>query len=328
MALSSSLLQVVAIDADIVEVSTWKDDHRGALSFSVDDNSMACAAALALNGFKGSYFAITWDSAKRRLLGFPDMAVLRVLGHEIGAHTKNHTAWPVEADHMRKEFSDNIDEIAEKIGVPARDIITMAWPSGNVQHQDIAAEYFLAARGYNINELEEQTPTNFMNLKSFNSHMHTPFPPNDLKVVLDQAQQQGKWAILAFHLRCDDDGAIGYARGKDLWVAPIGTVIKYILQRNRAEISGLQREPSMLKFEVSRAEVSPSRIRSFESAFGVEDEITLKIDVDDSRKIDSIKIDNRRASYKARTWDDNLYILLNTPLPASAKKAIEIVYSE
>jgi len=55
--------------------------------------------------------------------------------------------------------------------------------------------------------------------------------------VVDAAIAQGKWASLVFHGLENDDGAVAYSVGKDIWVAPAGPVMKYILQRDRTAIS-------------------------------------------------------------------------------------------
>ena len=77
----------------------------------------------------------------------------------------------------------------------------MIWPCGFTcfREQAIAAEYFLSSRGYNINQLEGATPDNFMNLKSYNSHEHPPFPPSDFKTLVDAAVNQKKWFNLVLH---------------------------------------------------------------------------------------------------------------------------------
>ena len=61
----------------------------------------------------------------------------------------------------------------------------------------------------------------------------TPYPPSDLKTVVDLAVTQNKWFNLVLHGYSNDDGATNYASSKSIWVTSIGTVIKYILQRDR-----------------------------------------------------------------------------------------------
>lgn len=309
-----------------VEICTWKDDHRSALSISIDDTCVSCVFALARNKFKGTYFVVTPDSRRRRILGYPDMSILYRLGHEIGSHTVSHIYEPVGEERMVRELQTNIKRINTKIGVPVEGIISLSWPGGYVQHQRIAAEYFLCARGYNINQLEDATPSDFMNLKSFNSHEHEPFPPKDFKTILDQAENTGKWAILVFHGNCIDNGAIYYARNKDLWVAPIGTIVKYILQRNRIKVSNFTETSFLIRFTVSRSRIPPSRVRSFESAFNSNDELTFKIDIDDSRLISKVTTDGKSISYRIRSEDNNKYLLLNMDICANINKTIEIWY--
>ena len=109
--------------------------------------------------------------------------------------------------------------------------------------------------------LEDPEPENLMNLKSYNSHEHTPLPPSDLKTLVDSAVLKNKWFNLVLHNLTNDDGAINYSRSKNIWVAPIGTVIKYILQRERFIFGEYSESSAGIKFNVSRLPVPSSAIK-------------------------------------------------------------------
>ena len=57
--------------------------------------------------------------------------------------------------------------------------------------------------------------------------------------------------------------AIDYARSKDIWVASIGTVIKYILQRDRFILSGYVENSDRITFNASRLSMPVSASRDF-----------------------------------------------------------------
>ena len=91
-----------------------------------------------------------------------------------------------------------------------------------------------------------------MNLKSLNTpHFHSASldPPNYFTMA-DLAEEQGKWVNYVFHNECEDDGAIDYLKTKDLWVAPIGRVAKYILERQNIEIQNLLVSESENSFNI------------------------------------------------------------------------------
>ena len=100
-------------------------------------------------------------------------------GMELGSHLVNHPCNPVSDEVLKSvEIQPNITNLSTYTPIPLNKIISLVWPCGytNYREQAVASEYFLSARGYNINQLEDATPENFMNLKSYNSHEHHPFP--------------------------------------------------------------------------------------------------------------------------------------------------------
>jgi hypothetical protein len=192
--------------------------------------------------------------------------------------------------------------------------------------QAVASEYFLSARGYNINQLEDPTPKNFMNLKSYNSHEHTPYPPSDLKTVVDLAASQGKWFNLVLHSYTNDDGAINYAGTRNLWGTSIGSVVKYILQRDRLILKNFNLSSSGITFAASRLAIPSTAAKNFEQAFSANDIITLKIDIDDNRTIENVYIDGTGNSYHLKTIGTNVFLLTNILLYPGVDRNVEIRY--
>ena len=141
---------------------------------------------------------------------------------------------------MRFEIETNLMMISAQTPQPSSALVSFAWPCGTIgsaMDEAVAADYFLGARGYNRNQLEDPSPYDFMNLKSFNTHADSPAPPADLKTVVDAAIAQGKWFNMVLNVTNNDNGAIAYAVGKDIWVGSGAAVGKYILQRDRLIIT-------------------------------------------------------------------------------------------
>ncbi|GAA1533657.1 hypothetical protein GCM10009803_12870 [Microbacterium ginsengiterrae] len=254
-----------------VRVATWRDGHRGAFSVSVDDGRDSGGAELAAHGMAGT-FVMNGTTAP------PTYPGLLSAGMELGSHLVSHYCSDVDDETWRYEMEANIAGVADVTGSAER-VVSMVWPCGftTLKAQAIASEYFMSTRGYNINALEDATPANFMNLKSYNSHEHTPFPPADLKTIVDGAQSSGKWANLVLHDFLNDDGAIAYAATKDVWSAPIGDVVKYIHQRDRTIVSGYSESADALDFDVRRLALTASRGRDFEPTFTAADTITMQV---------------------------------------------------
>ena len=317
-----SLLGAEVVNAQSpVTVSTWKDGHRGALSISVDDCYTTCYSELTASGFKGTYFCDGTSPSSSYANLYND-------GMELGAHTANHLCYELDDNTLRfQELEPNIDAICAGTPQPCNYLISFAWPCGytNSREEDVASDYFLSARGYNINQLEDPTPSDFMNLKSFNSHVHKPYPPYDLKTVVDAAEQQGKWAILVFHAQCDDDNAISHAASKDMWVAPIGTVIKYILQRDKFILENYTASSTGISFSFYRLDIGSSPEFDFETAFSPSDVITLTVDIDDSQPIASVRLNGVSCQYKVVAINENNFLLINTPI-FTTSQSVEVIY--
>jgi hypothetical protein len=255
-------------------VATWQGGRKGAMTVSVDDSKTSGYFELLTNGLAGSYMLMEGLQA-------PVFSQLHQNGMELGAHTLSHPCTDAGPATIRGEFEGNIAGILASTPMPQEQLISLAWPCGvaSVPYQIVAADYFLSARGYNINQLEQITPYDFMNLKSFNSHENAPFPPADLKTLVDAAEVQGLWFNLVLHNFANDDGAIAYATGRDVWVAPLGTLVKYIHQRDRTVITNYTETAGLIQFDCYRLPMSSSAYRSFETAFTTNDVLTFQVDL-------------------------------------------------
>jgi hypothetical protein len=261
-----------------VGVATWKDARAGAMSVWVDDSDATAFDELGTNGLAGTY--VMWHQVAPAFYPAYYQA-----GMELGAHTIDHAGFPLNQAAARYQLESNILALVTGALVPPAGVIALAWPAGvtSVDEESVAADYFLISRGYNFNQLENPSPEDFMNVKSYNSHEHYPFPPADLKTVVDAAIAQGKWFNLVLHALDNDDGAIVYSVGRNIWVAPGGTVAKYIYQRDRVVITNYQQTAGYIQFDCYRLPLDPSAQRSFETALGTNDTLTLTANINGSQ---------------------------------------------
>ncbi len=262
----------------LVRVSPWKDTRAGAMTVWVDDSDSTAFDDLSTNGLAGTY--VMWH------LGAPAFyASYYQAGMELGSHTVDHAGFPLSEAEARYQFASNILSLVTSSPVPQSQVISFAWPAGVTypDEETVAGDYFLVARGYNLNQLEDPTPYDFMNLKSYNSHEHAPYPPADLTTVVDAAIAQGKWFNMVLHTTNNDNGAIVYSIGKSIWFATGGTVAKYIYQRDRVVITNYQQTANALQFNCYRLPLDPSSLRPFETAIGTNDTLTLTVNVNSSQ---------------------------------------------
>ena len=311
------------VNPDIpVKISLWKEGIDAAMSVSVDDGQPSGFDELTKNGFKGTYVT-NGTTPPSFYHGY------YVAGMELGSHLVNHPCNSVTDNNLKfQEILPNISNLIEYTPVPPEKVISLVWPCGytNFREQAVASEYFLSARGYNINQLEDATPDNFMNLKGYNSHEHTPFPPSDLKPLVDSAVVLHKWFNLVLHNMTNDDGAISYAKSKRIWVAPIGTVIKYIMQRDRLILTGYSDLSEKSSFSVTRLSIPPTASKEFERSFGTDDIVTMQYDIEDNRLVESVLVNGVNNSFRIEKADGNIMLFTNITLEPGIEKPVEINY--
>ncbi len=311
------------INPDVpVKATAWKDGRDAAMSISVDDGEGSGFEALYANGVGGTYVCngTTPPSFYNSYYN---------AGMELGSHLATHPCYILTDDLLRtREIIPNIEGICNYTAQPCSDLISLVWPCGTTSYREqaVAADYFLSARGYNKNQLEDATPRNFMDLNSYNSHESFPYPPSDFKMVVNMALDQHKWFNLVLHSMSNDDGAIDYASTLNMWIASIGDVIKYIMQRDRMILTNYNAMANSIAFNVSRLAITSTSYRNFETAFGNDDITTLQIDIDDSRTVDNVLVGGIANPFVMRNINGNQVLLTNVRLDPSLNKMVEVIF--
>jgi hypothetical protein len=310
-------VSLIVNPAGRTQVATWRGGKRAALSVSVDDGQASMFSVLTNYGFKGSY-VMGGTNAPAFFNNY------YLAGMELGPHLIDHTCNPFDEPTMRYEIGANIAALCATTIQPCDQVLTLIWPCGfcDTRMKVVSADYVLCARGYGINLLEDRTPYDFMNLKSFNSHGQgldtttdlNPTPTNFVNVIKD-ALAQGKWANLSFHGANDDDGAVAYAAATNVWVARISTVVKYIMQRDRTVLSNYVETAGLIQFDCFRLPLPPSDLRSYEAIISPQDPITLQVDVSGIQQILGFSVDGSpTTNYSFRTAGSSTFLLFDTPV--------------
>jgi gliding motility-associated-like protein len=318
-----NIIVKLIINPDVpVKVTTWENGRAAAMSVSVDDSQPSGFDELQACGFKGTY-VLQGDTPPSFYTTYFNA------GMELGSHLVHHLCETLINDVLKyQEIEPNISGLCTHTPQPCKDVITLVWPCGytNYREEAIASDYYLSSRGYFINSMEDQTPDNFMNLKCYNSHEHPPFPPSDFKTLVDLAVAQKKWYNLVLHDYSNDDDAITYASTKDIWVASIGTVVKYILQRERFILTDYSTGHNKITFKASRLPVPSTEYRSFEDAFGPNDKSTIQIDIDDNLTVENVYVEGAENSYSIRSINGNSILFTDVRLSPESDKTVEVRY--
>ncbi len=293
-----------------VRQARWANGFSGALSVSTDDSYDSGSSQLFTNGMRGTFYLWGLTAAPPWTLGFQNA------GMELGTHTISHPCFIINEPALRYELEASIALVANGAGIPQGAVISHCWPCGftHTRGRAIAADYFLSARGYNINQFEDVTPHDYMNLKSFNSHEHNPFPPDDFKVLVDQATTNRQWFNLVLHAFNNDDGAIAYAAGKDLEIKPVGTIVKYLTQRARTIVTNYSESATQIGFDAYRLPMPTALFRNFETNLMPSDQMTFEVDVTGIPSIGALTVESVATPYMVRDVGAKRMLYFSTTL--------------
>ena len=332
--------------ASEVSVCTWSGCKPAAVSYSQDDagnlnGSNNCQAQLEAAGFRGTFY---YDGNTTQ----PWMAVLSAAGHEIGSHLTSHnqnctmppscfpnctpqSLWqtpytPADITAFRQnQIEPNLAAIEAGTGQP---VVSMAYPCGSTDaaRMTAAQSYFVGARGYYdpwdsnfpwIYDINPATPTEFMNLNA-----DTYFSP----ALVDKAIAQGGWHVAAIHDYCEGINYLSSQRN-NLWVAPVGEVLKYIRVRNATQFSNYLRAGQTISFDavhtlgdLQRQKVDGTPL----TPIIYDDPVTLRIHILDTDQVLSVEVNGTSAAFTVQTINGSRYVLLDTPVNYTRHVVLEL----
>jgi len=235
------------------EVATWEGFRSAALSYTFDDN---CPNQLAIAvpmfdrfGFKLTLFTVTSSSWGWKA----DWNGLRKAandGHEIASHTIDHQPLGGLSDAQQQaELELSRDTMNARIKGQA--CVTFAYPNCITGNSTLVSRFYIAARGCS-GQIEGTTPGDFMNISSFvcgNMGLNTAI---DMESKADSAVASHGWCVYLMHgINGTEPGAYSpisqdtieatleyfKAHQDSFWVAPFGTVARYVQERNAAHIT-------------------------------------------------------------------------------------------
>ncbi|MBK8214804.1 MAG: polysaccharide deacetylase family protein [Myxococcales bacterium] len=247
--------------ADTVEaelsIPLWPSAKAGALSISIDDNmpdDHAFWQALgARTGARFTWFVIT-DRVGRTGGGtWAGFRALAQAGHEIGSHSAllhdmrspsgNTPCYGATLTGQRVVADYAASREAIRLGV-GRAPTALAYPCGTPHVGEARSAGFAFAR--NVNGAGIVTPQrSALDLPSM----------TEGQVSVDAIVQKHTWGLTHFHYARDTQRAkaaqlLAEAAQKNVWVAPVSTVGKYVAERQAARARILEAVPTRVVFEV------------------------------------------------------------------------------
>jgi len=233
----------------------WPEGKKIALSLSFDDARAsqvdAGTALLDQYGVKGTFYVVP-NAVKQRLEGWKKAVAG---GHEIGNHSFNHPCtgnfpWSRQKaienytlKQMRNELILANKDIQELLGVEAE---VFAYPCGQTyigrgantkSYVPVVSKLFLSGRGW----LDEgPNAPQFCDLAQLTGMEMDGKDFEQILPLIENAKKSGAWLVLAGHEMGESGGQttrlsmlkklIEYAQNpaNGIWIAPVGTVAKYI----------------------------------------------------------------------------------------------------
>lgn len=235
------------------EVATWEGFRSAAVSYTFDDN---CPNQLAIAvpmfdrfGFKLTLFTVTSSNWgwKADWSGLQEAAND---GHEIASHTVDHHPLGGLSDaEQQVELELSRDTINARI--KGQTCVTFAYPNCITGNSTLVSHFYVAARGCS-GQVEGATPGDFMNISSFVCGSMGLNTCIDMESTADTALASHGWCVYLMHgINGTEPGAYSpisqdtleatleyfKAHQDSFWVAPFGTVARYVRERNAVHIA-------------------------------------------------------------------------------------------
>lgn len=256
----SLLLTEPALAQQPISTISWPAGKRAAVSLTFDDGRLSQTdvgtTLLDRYGVKATFFVMP-SSVRQRLAGWKKATAN---GHEIGNHSLTHPCsgnflWARQKaledytlEKMRNELVQSNDSIQQLLGVTPE---VFAYPCGQKivgrglqakTYIPLVAELFVLGRGWLDEAPNDPAYCDFaqvtgveMDGKDF----------DHIRPILEKARESGQWLVLAGH-EMGESGVqttrlsmlktlIEYAQNpaNGIWIAPAGTVAKYIKQQRK-----------------------------------------------------------------------------------------------
>jgi peptidoglycan/xylan/chitin deacetylase (PgdA/CDA1 family) len=326
----------------VVTATTWKEDNKGAISFTFDDGYKGAfthgGAELDAAGFKGTFFIFTdtiliYDG---EIAGTSLVREYKNRGHEIGSHSSNHSdlGWLSANglhDSLSRVLSESLSLLNERFD---QNTLSMSIPYGSFTPAtlDSISSYFLWARssrhGFNLATPYDNFALNSRPVLSTT----TPAFVDDQAAI---AESYGYYLPLMYHDMTDvpfDELVEIYTYGRDkfretlhltsqrsLWIDTHQNIMKYISMRNSLDIknldmSGAQMQPGSFSF------IADDNL--IDSIYNVP--LTLVIRIPESWTEDSATVESGEQHHVKKILSDNLGSFIYFSCIPSAEHSIHV----
>lgn len=267
-------------------IASWFGFTQSACSVTFDDGTLdqylLAFPELEARSIEATFFLITaprdegvWQDGdrERMLFSWEQARTLSSAGHEIASHGSTHIDLTQNSTDAALELKRSKDTILDHLPTLPKGM-TFSWPywRSTPMLQKLAHSYYIGARSgggdidyyrMRFDGIPQKTPQNYFRVNSM--RVSETFASRKMKSLCSKTFEDGNWLIVDFHGITDGNipkealgwdpislenfrRALDYLTAKDFWIAPFGTVLRYIKERDAASITFVRRTHNTVSF--------------------------------------------------------------------------------
>jgi len=246
------LLLAISVRAQVAtnyEIGTWSQFKTAAVSYTMDDNCTN-QIPVALPLFNQYNFKVTFFTVINWSPNWSGLLTASKNGHEVGSHTMTHPTSLATLSLADQNTELQQSQSTINTNIPNAKCVTLAYPNCNRGDLATTQKYYIAARVCS-GTVELSTPADFYNISSIiTGNTGSVQTAANLNSKVAAAKSSKGWCVFLTH-GIDNDGGYSPTQSTELashlsymntniadfWVAPFGTVVKYIKERNVASVT-------------------------------------------------------------------------------------------
>ncbi len=222
------------------------------------------APLLEARNLRGTFYVLTQDEWNEWPGYWDDWRTLAAAGHEIGSHTLTHAQLSTFSEaEMRKELLESRDIVDAEI--TTQSCRTIAYPYGDYDDlvEEVTAEYYIAGRtvwsplSLTFYPGDPCAPMDAFAIGSDAFDYPAITTLEALVERIDSAEEYGAWFIPHVHALTDPlavsvlSGFLDDLVQRDLWVATLGDVVRYMQERVASTLTVLEEGPAQIVLELT-----------------------------------------------------------------------------
>jgi len=246
------LLLCMSVHAQVAtnyEIGTWSQFKTAAVSYTMDDNCTN-QIPVALPLFNQYNFKVTFFTVIDWSPNWSGLLTASKNGHEIGSHTMTHPTSLATLSLTDQNTELQQSQSTINANITNAKCVTLAYPNCNRGDLATTQKYYIAGRVCS-GTVELSTPADFYNISSIiTGSTGSVQTAANLNSKVAAAKSSKGWCVFLTH-GIDNDGGYSPTQSTeiashlsymntniaDYWIAPFGTVVKYIKERNVASVA-------------------------------------------------------------------------------------------